>query len=341
MVVVLKKGATGEEIEGVKRIIEEEGLRTTILYGDERTVIAMLGDERSETLLEHLRANPCVEEVKTILKKFKLVSRETRAQDLVIPINGVKVGAQPFYIAGPCSVESLDQIMNIAVCVKMAGADMLRGGAFKPRTNVAAFQGLGEKGLKYLKKAKELTGLPIVTEVMGENEIDLVMEYAGVLQIGSRNCQNYKLLEAVGLKTSSNKKPVLLKRGMSVSGEEFLQAAEYIVAQGNPNVILCLRGVKPEDKPLRNMPDIGMIPVLRELTYLPVIFDPSHAVGNFRYVDKLAYAAVGAGAQGLIIECHLNPEKALSDGDQSVKPKMLERIIGKCNELYRALEQPL
>ncbi len=264
------------------------------------------------------------ENVVPILKPYKLASSQVHPERSVINVNGTPVGGGKVgVIAGPCSVESRDQILEIAGLIKEAGATMLRGGAFKPRTSPYSFQGLGEEGLKYLAEAREETGLPIVTEVMNPEDVDLVERYADVFQIGARNVQNFPLLRRVGMVA----KPVFLKRGMMTTLEEFLMSAEYILSGGNPNVILCERGIRTFETATRNTLDISAVPVLQSETHLPVFVDPSHASGNWRLVNALSKAAIAVGADGLMVEVHANPAEALSDGGQSLKPKKFAQLM--------------
>lgn len=328
MIIVLKPDATQQEIDHIIERIKGVGLAVHISKGKERTIIGAIGDE---SILEGqpLEILPGVEKVMPILKPYKLVSREFQTENTVIDINGVKIGGKEIpVIAGPCSVETEDSLLYTAKEVKKAGARILRGGAFKPRTTPYSFQGLGEEGLRYLDKAKKVIGLPIVTELMDPRDIDLVYQYTDIIQIGARNMQNFRLLTEVG-KLS---KPVLLKRGISATIKEFLLAAEYIASQGNRRIILCERGIRTFETATRNTLDISAIPVLKEETHLPIVVDPSHAVGRWDMVAPLARAAVAAGADGLMIEVHPDPENALCDGAQSLKPS-------KFNELMKELKK--
>jgi 3-deoxy-7-phosphoheptulonate synthase len=290
----------------------------------ERTIIGAVGDERDKVRLKAAEEMPGVDRVMPILQPYKLASRETKDGDTIIRVGDVEIGGPKCVVmAGPCAVESEEQLMESAYAVKAAGAHMLRGGAFKPRTSPYSFQGMGEEGLKILAKAREKTGLPIVTEVMSAEELELVEDYADVLQIGTRNVQNFALLKVLG----QAKKPVLLKRGMMTRLDELLMSAEYIMASGNDNVILCERGIRTFETAMRNTLDVSAVPVLKEKTHLPVIVDPSHAIGKWRFVLPLAKAAVAVGADGLLIEVHPNPEQALSDGPQSLKPKKFAELM--------------
>lgn len=267
-------------------------------------------------------------------RPYKLANRELHPEDTVVKVGDHEIGSGcATIIAGPCSVESEEQLMTIAVEVKKAGAHMLRGGAFKPRTSPYSFQGLGEEGLKILRKASELTGLPVVTEVMDTEDFDLVEKYADVLQIGARNMQNFSLLKRAG----KSKKPILLKRGMSSTIEDFLMSAEYIMANGNPNVILCERGIRTFETYLRNTLDLGVVTAIQELSHLPIIIDPSHATGRWNMVDPVSRAAVAIGSDGLMIEVHHEPEKALCDGAQSLLPETFENLVGAVKKIELAL----
>lgn len=324
MIIVMKKGVEREKIDEVIQWIESVGYRAHVSEGVERTIIGAVGDERDKVRLMAAENMAGVEKVMPILQPYKLASRETKDGNTVIKIGDVEVGGPKcVVIAGPCAVESEKQLLETAHAVKKAGASMLRGGAFKPRTSPYSFQGMGEEGLKILAKAREETGLPVVTEVMSASEVPLVEQYADVLQIGTRNVQNFALLKAVG----QAKKPALLKRGMMTTLEELLMSAEYILASGNDNVMLCERGIRTFETAMRNTLDISAVPFLKEKTHLPVIVDPSHAIGKWRFVPPLARAAVAVGADGLMIEVHPNPQNALSDGPQSLKPEKFETLM--------------
>jgi len=325
MIIVMKKGATKEQIEHVFDRIRELGYTPHPIYGVERTVIGAIGDERGKAQLQSLEVIPGVERVVPILQPFKLVGKELKSEPTVIDVGGVKIGGGSFaVIAGPCAVESREQILQTAVEVKKAGAQFLRGGAFKPRTSPYTFQGLAEEGLKLLAEAREKTGLRIVTEVLSPNDILLVARYADVLQIGARNVFNYPLLKEAGRAD----KPVLLKRGMMATIREFLMSAEYIVSRGNSQVILCERGIRTFEEYTRNTLDLSAVPVIKELSHLPVIVDPSHGCGVRSLIRPMSKAAVAAGADGVMIEVHPNPEEAYSDGGQSVTPEEFREIMG-------------
>jgi 3-deoxy-7-phosphoheptulonate synthase len=309
--------ATDEQIEVVRRHIEADGLTPHESRGEQRVVIGVVGDVglRKEQIMSHLAVLPGVESVTPISKPFKLTSREFHPADTVIEVSGARIGGGSLTVmAGPCSVESRDQLLRTADAVAEAGATILRGGAFKPRTSPYSFQGLGMDGLRFLAEARERTGLPVVTEVMEPSQVELVVLHADILQVGARNMQNYALLMAVG----RARRPVLLKRGLSATVEEWLMAAEYIVSSGNPEVILCERGIRTFETYTRNTLDLAAVPLLHRLSHLPVIVDPSHATGKRWLVRSMALAAVAAGADGIMVEVHPNPDDALSDGEQSL-----------------------
>ncbi len=338
MIIVLKAGATEEEIGHVTRRIEELGYRPHVSRGESRTIIGAIGDDRFKTRLQSLEALEYVESVVPILQPFKLAGREVRAADTLVEVNGVTIGGRGLCVmAGPCSVESAEQLLAVAEGVKAAGAHILRGGAFKPRTSPYAFQGLEEEGLEILVAAKKRTGLPVVTEVLDTSKVEVVARYADILQIGTRNAQNFSLLKEVG----QCGKPVLLKRGMAATIKEWLLAAEYILAEGNPNVILCERGVRTFETSTRFTLDLNAVPVVKKLSHLPVLVDPSHGTGYWEYVGPMAKAAVACGADGVIIEVHANPEEALSDGPQSLKPEKFGRLMGELRALAQVVGRTL
>jgi 3-deoxy-7-phosphoheptulonate synthase len=317
MFVAMRQGATEAEILGVKSRILAEGLTPYEHAGATGTLLAVVGEvgKRRPALIEQFSVLPGVERVTPILRPFKLTSREFHPEDTVIPVLDAVIGDGGLTVmAGPCSVESRDQLMETAEAVAAAGATVLRGGAFKPRTSPYAFQGLGIEALRYLSEARDRTGLPTITEVMEPNQVDIVAEYADILQIGTRNMQNYSLLNAVGRVA----RPVMLKRGFGATVEEFLMAAEYIVAAGNPNVILCERGIRTFETYTRNTMDLAAVPVLHRLTHLPVIVDPSHATGKRWLVRPLALGGVAVGADGVMVEVHPDPDSALSDSEQQL-----------------------
>ena len=324
MIIVMKAGAQEAELQSVIRTIEELGYLPHVIRGTQRSVIGAVGDERGKARLRSLEAMTGVESVVPILQPFKLASREFKPTKTVVRFRDVEIGGDRLpVIAGPCSVESEDQILETAKVVKEAGATILRGGAFKPRTSPYAFQGLGEEGLRLLAAAREETGLAIVTEVMKPEDVDLVAGTADMLQIGARNMQNFALLKRVG----EVKKPVLLKRGISSTIQEFLMAAEYILSEGNYDVVLCERGIRTFETATRFTMDLNAIPVIQKLSHLPIIVDPSHGTGHWEYVAALAKAGIACGADGLMIEVHMRPEIAFSDGVQSLKPETFRQLM--------------
>jgi 3-deoxy-7-phosphoheptulonate synthase len=327
MIIVMKAGAAKKDRDEVLKRIRELGYKSHVIHGATRDVIGAVGDERGKLVLQSLESMHGVESVLPILQPYKLASKEVKKEPSVISISDtVAIGGKEIIVmAGPCSVESGEQIIETALAVKEAGAQMLRGGAFKPRTSPYSFQGLEEEGLKLLAKAREASGLPFVTEVVNPETAELVAEYADMLQIGARNAQNFALLKKVG----KLKRPVLLKRGMSMTIQEFLMSAEYIMSEGNQSVILCERGIRTFETATRNTLDLSAIPVLKERTHLPVVADPSHGTGNYHYVAAMAFASVAAGADGLMIEVHPDPEHASSDGPQSLKPKKFALMMEK------------
>jgi len=315
MIINMSSLATEKEIDHVIERIKECGYQAHVIHGAERTVIGAVGNNDRRGELEALRAAPGVEEVIPIAHPFKLVSRQLRPRPTVVNVAGVRIGGGDLVVmAGPCSVESRDQLLETARSVKSAGADMLRGGAYKPRTSPYDFQGLGVEALRFLKEASEETSLPIVTEVMSEADVEVVAEYADMLQVGARNMQNFSLLR----KLARFKRPILLKRGPSATIKEWLLAAEYLLAGGNPNVVLCERGIKTFETATRNTLDLAAIALVKELSHLPVIADPSHGTGLRSLIRPMSKAAVAAGADGLMVEVHPCPERALSDGPQSL-----------------------
>ena len=330
MIILMKKNATQEQIDHVTEWIASVGYKPHLSQGVERSLIGAIGDDRGKAQLKSAAFLPGVEKVVPILKAYKLAGREFRDKDTVIRVGEVQIGAGEFTVmAGPCSIESEEQLMESGYVAKKAGAKILRGGAFKPRTSPYSFQGMEEEGLKILRKVSEKVGLPVVTEVMNTTDVDLVEEYSDILQIGARNVQNFALLKRVG----HCRKPVLLKRGMMTTIEELLMSAEYILSEGNEEVILCERGIRTFETATRNTLDISAVPVLKELTHLPVIIDPSHACGHAKYVIPLTRAAVAVGADGAIIEIHPQPEKAFSDGAQSLRPEEFYRLMDEVNLL--------
>jgi 3-deoxy-7-phosphoheptulonate synthase len=332
MIIVMKQGCRKKSIEAVMKEVEKLGFRAHAIIGVERTVIGAVGDDRDKHVLEVLAANPCVEKLVPILQPYKLASREIKKEPTVVAVGNARFGGGHFgVIAGPCSVESEKQIVETAIKVKKAGARMLRGGAFKPRTSPYAFQGLEAEGLKLLAKARKESGLPFVTEVVNPEDVELVGEYADVLQIGARNVQNFSLLRKAG----KLGKPILLKRGMSTTIQEFLMSAEYVLSEGCREVVLCERGIRTFENATRNTLDISAVPVIHERSHLPIIVDPSHASGYRNYVAPLCFAAMACGADGLIIEVHPEPLKALCDGPQSLDIDDFSNLMKKLRELSR------
>jgi 3-deoxy-7-phosphoheptulonate synthase len=339
MIIVMKAGAGKKETSEVLKRIKELGYKPHVIHGTTRDVIGAIGDERGKQVLQGIESMAGVESVVPILQPYKLASSEVKREPSQVRISDTLVigGKDIVVMAGPCSVESERQIIETAQAVKAAGATVLRGGAFKPRTSPYSFQGLEEEGLKFLAKARELTGLPVVTEVVNPETAELVAEYADILQIGARNAQNFALLKKVGQLS----RPVLLKRGMSMTIQEFLMSAEYVMSEGNQAVILCERGIRTFETATRNTLDLSAIPVLKGKTHLPVIADPSHGTGNYHYVAAMSYAAVAAGADGLIIEVHTDPEHASSDGPQSLKPGKFAAMMAKLKLIAEASERTL
>ena len=333
MIVVMQAKATAKQIGEVIRKIEELGFKPHLSKGEEKTIIGVVGNERKiePTVFTVLSG---VEAVIPILKPYKLASREFKSEDTLVSVNGIKIGAAEIIVmAGPCAVESKEQVLKAAQAVKKSGAKILRGGAFKPRTSPYSFQGLGQKGLEILKAAKEKTGLSIVTEVLEPADVSLVSQYADILQIGARNMQNFALLEEVG----KINKPVLLKRGMMSTVEELLLSAEYVLSNGNYNVILCERGIRTFEKYTRNTLDISAVALIKRLSHLPVIVDPSHATGDRNLIKPMSKAAIAGGADGLLIEVHPCPEEALCDGYQSLNPEGFEDLMQEVRKIALAV----
>jgi len=335
MVVVMKVGATKESVQEVVDSLKQKGLGVHVSEGEERTIVGVIGNKQKAAELP-LEAMESVDRVVAVSHPFKLASRAFHPDNTVIQVGGVEIGkGSPVIMAGPCSVESKHQILETAYAVKAFGGHLLRGGAYKPRSSPYSFQGLGEEGLKYLAMAREATGLAVVSEVMEPDLVDLVSSYVDVLQIGARNMQNYPLLRKAG----QTKKPVLLKRGLSATMEEWLMSAEYILSEGNPNVILCERGIRTFETYTRNTLDLNAIPVVQHLSHLPVVVDPSHGVGLWRYVTAMSRAAVAAGAQGLIVEVHPTPTEALSDGGQSLTLDNFHKLVEQVNQIAAAVQE--
>ncbi|HET6371480.1 MAG TPA: 3-deoxy-7-phosphoheptulonate synthase [Nitrospiria bacterium] len=337
MIIVLKPGATEGEVSHIVEKIREAGLTPHISKGEERTIIGVIGDER---VLQNqpLSIFPGVEKVLPILAPYKLVSREFKKENTIVQVNGVAIGGKRIVaMAGPCAVETKELLFSLAQEVKDAGALFLRGGAFKPRTSPYTFQGLGEEGLEYLAEAKRKTGLLIVTELMDPRDIPLMMRYTDMIQIGARNMQNFRLLAEIG----EHDKPVLLKRGLSATIKEFLLSAEYILSRGNHRVVLCERGIRTFETATRNTLDLSAVPLIKQLSHLPVIVDPSHAVGKTDLVAPMAKAAVAAGADGLLIEVHSNPEEAYSDGEQAMLPREFATLMTDLRRIAQAVDREI
>jgi len=335
MIITMKRNATEKQVNYIVEIIEKRGFKPHLSKGVEVTIIGIIGDERKIDKSDFIRLDG-VEDVISILKPYKLASRDFHPENTIINVSGVSIGEKKIVVmAGPCAVESEEQIMEIAGAVKREGAKVLRGGAFKPRTSPYSFQGLGEEGLKLLKKAKDKTGLPVVTEVTDTGEVELIGKYTDIFQIGARNFQNYRLLKAVG----NTGIPVLLKRGLSGTVKELLMSAEYILSEGNQNVILCERGIRTFEDSTRFTLDLNAVPLLKKLTHLPVFVDPSHGTGNYELVTPMARAAVAAGADGVIVEVHSDPEKALSDGYQTLTFEKFRVLMKEVRKIALALDR--
>lgn len=335
MIIVMQPGATKEQIQQVEEMLSSLGFKTHPIYGEVKTVIGAVGDRR--LLNTQLITNmPGVEDIVPIMKPYKLASKELKPTKTTIQIDDITIGGQEIVImAGPCAVENEQVFYETAHKVKEAGAKILRGGAYKPRTSPYSFQGLEEEGLKMLAIARKETGLKIVTEVVDTRDVELVAKYADIVQIGARNMQNFRLLQEAG----ASGRPILLKRGLSATIEEWLMAAEYIISSGNPNIILCERGIRTFETTTRNTIDISAIPVVKELSHLPIIVDPSHATGTWKYVDSLAKAAVAAGADGLLIEVHNDPARALCDGPQSLRPDKFTLLVEELKAVAAAIDR--
>jgi 3-deoxy-7-phosphoheptulonate synthase len=337
MIIVLKPGAGQAEIDHILQRIAELGLKAHLSRGEQRTIIGVIGDE-SKLQAQPLQAIPGVEQVLPILKPFKLASRDLKREDTVVEVGRVRIGGGSMaMIAGPCAVESYEILDQIAARVKAAGANLLRGGAFKPRTSPYSFQGLGEQGLKILRDVGRKYDMPVVTEVMDPRQVELVDRYADMFQIGARNMQNFDLLKEVG----QTRKPVLLKRGMSASVKDLLMSAEYILSEGNPGVVLCERGVRSFEESTRNMLDLSAVPNVKGQSHLPIIVDPSHATGRPDLIPAMARAAVAAGADGVHIEVHSCPEKALSDGPQALLPDQYAALMRDLRRLAEVVGKTL
>ena len=333
MIIVMKPNAPVEERDRIINRLQERGYKVDISAGNQRTILGIIGD--TSVLNPHdLMVNDWIEKVMRVEEPFKRANRAFHPEDTVVDVGGVKIGGRTIQVmAGPCSVENHDQVVSIAKSVKMAGAHLLRGGAFKPRTSPYSFQGLGAPGLDLLNEAREETGLPIVTEIMSADMLDRFVEDVDMIQVGARNMQNYTLLKELG----RTRKPILLKRGLAATVQEWLMSAEYILAEGNPNVVLCERGIRTFENYTRNTLDLSAVLAAKKLSHLPVIVDPSHAAGLWWMVPQLAKAAVAAGADGLLIEVHNDPEKALCDGAQSLKPERFAELMGELKGIARII----
>lgn len=333
MIVVMNSRATQENIDHVTAKIEQAGLRTHLSQGEDRFIIGVIGDKKLIAGLE-MNMMDGVEKTVRITEKYKLVSRDFHPADTIVDVAGFPIGGEQLAVmAGPCSVESYDQLYEVAVKVKATGAEFLRGGAFKPRTSPYDFQGLGLEGLKILRDVGDKTGLRVVTEIVDKDDIEVVSEYADLLQVGARNMQNFQMLKALG----KTKMPILFKRGLSATISEWLNAAEYIASGGNENIIFCERGIRTYETYTRNTMDLNAVAALKELTHFPVIADPSHGTGRWQMVRPLARASVAVGADGLIIEVHCHPECALSDGDQSLVPRNFEQLMDEVRQIAPAV----
>lgn len=337
MIITLKKEAPKQEVDKLLKKFENMDLQVTLIQGANYNVFGLVGDT-SKVDEKSVLANPIVFNVQRVAEPYKLANRMFHPEDTVVDVNGIKVGENKIVmIAGPCSVEGENQICRIAQQVKDAGACMLRGGAYKPRTSPYAFQGMGTKGILALDKARKLTGLPIVSELMAVEHLDEFVEHVDVIQIGARNMQNFDLLKAVG----RTKKPILLKRGLANTIQEWIMAAEYIMSEGNPNVIFCERGIRTFETYTRNTLDLSVVPIIKERTHLPIIIDPSHAAGDWKLIESLSLAAIAAGADGLIIEVHDDPANAWSDGSQSLKPEKYAALVEKGKLIAKVIGRTL
>ena len=326
----MKMTATDKDVEKVSKIVTDKGLRVSVVHGTGQSIIGIIGDT-TRVDPRAIEVDEAVDHVMRVSEPYKLANRAFHPDDTIIDVSGVKVGGESLaLIAGPCSVESEEQVIEVAKAVKAAGANILRGGAFKPRTSPYAFQGMGSSGLDILVAAKKATGLPICSELMDAQYLEEFNEKVDLIQIGARNMQNFDLLKKVGAGT---KKPILLKRGLSATFEEWIMSAEYIMASGNPNVILCERGIRTFESYTRNTLDLQAIPVVKKLTHLPIIIDPSHAGGKWWLVEPMAKASVAGGADGLMIEVHNDPEKALCDGPQSLRPEKYEELLKQISKI--------
>lgn len=333
----MREGAPKQNATNIIKELEKKGLKPVPLYGVERIVIAVIGEER-DLSINHLESLPGVEKVMRVVEPYKLVSRRVKPKPTIIEVNGIKIGSQQLAaIAGPCSVESEEQMDKIASSLVKVGVKVMRAGAFKPRTGPYSFQGLGKEGLEILKKTADKYGLATVTEVLDVRDIDIICQKSDILQIGARNMQNFTLLKEVG----KVKKPVLLKRGLSATVEELLLAAEYILSEGNPNVILCERGIRTFEKETRNTLALATVPLVKELSHLPIIVDPTHATGKKSLIEPMTKAAIACGADGFIIEVHCNPEQALSDAEQQITPDQFAELMKNIQPIVAAVGRTL
>ena len=338
MIITMKKHASKQDIEHVMQKFKDAGLQIHESIGKNYNVFGVVGDTSSIDT-DQIEANPFVEHVQRIAAPYKLANRMFHPQDTIVEVNGIRIGGNEklAIIAGPCSVENEDMIERLAYKVKDAGACMLRGGAYKPRTSPYAFQGMGTQGILAMEEAGKKAGLPIVSELMSAEKLDEFIEHVDIIQIGARNMQNFDLLKAVG----KTKKPILLKRGLANTIEEWIMAAEYIMAEGNPNVIFCERGIRTFEKYTRNTLDLSVIPIIKEKTHLPIIIDPSHATGDWKLVESASLAAIAAGADGLIIEVHDDPENAMSDGVQSLLPERFKQLVEKGKKIAEVMDRSI
>ena len=333
MIITVKKEAKKQDIDLLIQKLELQGVQVHLILGENYNVFGLVGDT-SKLDEKNLLANPIITDIQRVSQPYKLANRMFHPEDTIVNVNGIEIGGKKIVmIAGPCSVEGQDQISRIAKEVKEAGADMLRGGAYKPRTSPYAFQGMGTAGILAMVNARHKTGLPIVSELMAIEHLEEFVENVDIIQIGARNMQNFDLLKAVG----KTKKPVLLKRGLANTIEEWIMAAEYIMSEGNPNVIFCERGIRTFEKYTRNTLDLAVIPIIKERTHLPIIIDPSHAAGDYKLIEALSLASIAAGADGLIIEVHDDPCNAWSDGSQSLKPKRYAQLVEKGKQIAKVI----
>ena len=333
MIITVKKEAKKQDIDLLIQKLELQGVQVHLILGENYNVFGLVGDT-SKLDEKNLLANPIITDIQRVSQPYKLANRMFHPEDTIVNVNGIEIGGKKIVmIAGPCSVEGQDQISRIAKEVKEAGADMLRGGAYKPRTSPYAFQGMGTAGILAMVNARHETGLPIVSELMAIEHLEEFVENVDIIQIGARNMQNFDLLKAVG----KTKKPVLLKRGLANTIEEWIMAAEYIMSEGNPNVIFCERGIRTFEKYTRNTLDLALIPIIKERTHLPIIIDPSHAAGDYKLIEALSLASIAAGADGLIIEVHDDPCNAWSDGSQSLKPKRYAQLVEKGKQIAKVI----